>query len=295
VPPASLVHDGAADAALFDPATDHWRIVDSNTGALWTYEAWGDTTTDHDIFVPGDYDGDGLTDFSVYRSYPYGSPYGTWYVAYANGAPWNSWILGGQPGDVPVPGDYDGDGKTDFALYRPSDGYWHLFLSTEGGAEAVVEWGYPGDATLIPTPADYDGDGKTDVAFYNPADGHWYIVLSTTGVGESLNFGETDGSAVPAPGDYDGDGQADTAFYRTVDHVWYVYSTRSGTFYIYWGIDATDVPVPADDDGDGITDAAFYHPATGTFSIVQSSTGRGVAIAMPGWSPSQIPVLRRPQ
>lgn len=72
-------------------------------------------------------------------------------------------------------------------------------------------------------------------------------------------------------------------------------SCSSNPFYLSWGLDATDIPVPADYDGDGITGAAFSHPSTGTFYLVQSSTGRGVAIAMPGCSPSQIPVLRRPQ
>ena len=37
----------------------------------------------------------------------------------------------GTLGDVPVLGDYDGDGKADIAVYR--DGYWYILRSSDGG------------------------------------------------------------------------------------------------------------------------------------------------------------------
>ena len=36
----------------------------------------------------------------------------------------------GISGDVPVPGDYDGDGKTDMAVWRPSLGVWFIVNSS---------------------------------------------------------------------------------------------------------------------------------------------------------------------
>ena len=78
------------------------------------------------------------------------------------------WLrLGGASGDLPVAGDYDGDGEIDIAVFRPSTGQWFV-------ADRVVNsralsdylWGIPG--RICPVQGDYDGDGKNDVAVFRP-------------------------------------------------------------------------------------------------------------------------------
>jgi hypothetical protein len=56
-----------------------------------------------------------------------------------------------------VPADYDGDGRADIAVYRPSTGTWFVLQSSAGNATWVTfQWGLPND---IPLPANFDGDG----------------------------------------------------------------------------------------------------------------------------------------
>ena len=133
----------------------------------------------------GDFDGDGRSDFAVFRHRT-----GEWFIQ--NDFPRPVW---GFRSDIPVVGDYDGDRYADIAVFRPSDGVWYI------RGQGVVTWGGLGD---IPVPADYDGDGRTDVAIFRPSTGVWFVRGGLTaqwgGPGD-----------IPVPGDYNGDGAADVA------------------------------------------------------------------------------------
>ena len=109
---------------------------------------------------------------------------GTWYVALSSGGTIVSqW---GGSNFVPVPGDYDGDGKTDIAVYQSADGTWYVALSS--GGTIVSQWGGP---NFVPVPGDYDGDGRTDIAVYRSADGTWHVAPSS---GETTTVNQWGGS-----------------------------------------------------------------------------------------------------
>jgi hypothetical protein len=127
---------------------------------------------------------------------------------------------------TPVIGDYDGDGRSDVAVYGPNMSIWYHLQSSTG---QVVAWqyGWPG-AVLVP--ADYDGDGKTDLAVIDPATFVWYILHSSTGQLHTPQYGWS--AAVPVPADYDGDGKTDLAVLDSAAFVWYILDSSTGQLRI---------------------------------------------------------------
>lgn len=245
---------------------------------------------------PVDYDGDGRTDFSVLR-FPSGppSPFTYWNLRSTDGSISNG-PFGDAGTDFPTPGDYDGDGKDDLALYRsgqnPGDDGLFLILYSATNTFQAVLWGVTGDQ---PIPRDYDGDGITDMAVFregaSPGDpAFWYIRQTAFNfVQRSVQWGTTgDGTNnfdTPVPGDYDGDGKVDIAVYRfalpPANNFIILRSSDGAVQFQQWGNFNSDYILPGDYDGDGKTD--FCAGRTGAASsspliwqILLSSTGGSV-------------------
>ena len=193
----------------------------------------------------------------------------------------------------PVPtADFDIDGRSDIALFRPSTGQWFMLHSgTNFTTASAISLGLSTDVTVA---GDYDGDAKTDIAVFRASvsSTKWLILQSSTNYSTLASIEWGTAADTPVPGDYDADGRTDPAVYRPSTGQWFILqsSTNYATSVVrLWG-NSTDVTAPADYDGDGKTDIAVYRPSTGQWFILKSSTDfNGFLILMWG-NTTDIPV-----
>jgi len=221
------------------------------------YETDGDSDFERPLFFNEthsrklDFNWNGKSELALFNA-------GTWKVSgLANVS------LGIGAGDIPAPADYDGNGRTQYTIFRPSTQEWYKRKEDGSGNYAPVVFG---SSTDIPVPADYDGNGKSDIAVYSPSSGTWKMHYYINGafIDDTQVYGGTTGD-IPIPGDYEGLGKAAYAIYRPG-------STGQWLMYSYCRINfgtTGDVPVPGDYDGDGKTNPAMFHaPNTWTIATV---------------------------
>jgi hypothetical protein len=206
--------------------------------------------------------------------------------------------------------DFDGDGKTDLSIFRPSEGSWYINSSSAGAY--AFNWGIASDQIVS---GDFDGDGKNDYTVFRANEGKWYIANSASASTDIIMWGVAGDIAVsgdfidddldaddlvvfrpsnstwyvmdrfgntfskqwgqsgdrPVSGDFDGDDKSDFAVFRPSEGNWYIWRSSDNSAVItQWGV-ASDIVVPADYDGDGKDDIAVFRPSEGNWYILQSS------------------------
>lgn len=137
--------------------------------------------------------------------------------------------------------DFDGDGMPDYAVFRPSTGFWYILRSSDNGV-TISQFGVSGD---VPVDGDFDGDGRTDLAIFRPSSGEWWINHSASGSVFAAQFGQS--TDKPAVGDYDRDGRSDIAVWRPSTGEWSVLRSSDGFtsfFAVPFGANG-DIPIQA--------------------------------------------------
>jgi FG-GAP-like repeat len=267
--PGDYDGDNRLDLVVYNPVghfggalAGNWSVryssngYDTSTQTLRAFPHSYEGYTPQDVPLLADFNGDGRPDFVTFRGAT-----GEWAVYPTDWRfPWrlreefpageyNGHWQWGQPGDVPVPGDFDGDRFAELAVWRPSNGLWFLRMSSNGyqtSLAQVYQWGLPGDRPIV---GDFDADGRTDLCVWRPSNGVWYIVFASTSYNHAgrreVQWGLP--GDVPVAGDYDGDGRTDLAVWRPSTGFWYILFSSTGYSYAFassfqWGLPG-DVPL----------------------------------------------------
>jgi len=279
---AHYIHDRlglshGAQLGVFRPSSGHWHIMTANNN--WDHGQHHSIQcgANGDIPVPGDYLGTGKVQLAVFRPSS-----GHWYIKGAGTHDWsgssgNIQVQCGQNGDIPVPADYFGEGRLRMAVFRPSDGMWHIKgagLSDWGSSQGnmSIQCGMSGD---VPVPADYHGEGRARIAVWRPSNGTWYVNGSNQhnwghGGETSVQCGMS--GDIPVPADFHGEGRVRMCVWRPSNGTWYI----NGSNHHNWGHGGEtsvqcgmsgDIPVPASYHKDGRDRIAVWRPSDGKWYI----------------------------
>ena len=204
---------------------------------------------------------------------------GRWYLrnTATSGTADSVFDYGNPTGDLPVTGDWDGNGSVTPGVVRA--GTWYLRnANTEGVADVSFAYGNPGD---VPVTGDWDGNGSVTPGVVRNST--WYLRNSNTSGVADITFIYGDPGDVPVTGDWDSTGSSSPGVVR--NGTWFLRNANSS------GIaDATfgygnpgDIAVPGDWDGNGSTTPGvmrsgnWYIRNSNTSGIADTSFGYGDA------------------
>lgn len=293
--------DGKTDWVVFTPPSTvdgsfQFKILGNQTGSaagaplirIFDFGLFNDS------FSFDDYIGDRKTDLVVWRSgFRSGQPNNIFYVAQfpISGGDWtlDRAVRWGAPTDGFAPGDYDGDGKTDYtAIRRTANGLTWFILSSSTNTMRAVNFGNADLGHSAIHGADFTGDGRDELVVIATVGGvlTFYVGDAVTGDllftrqwGYSFNTSNIDRNLL-YPADYTGDGKADFVSVRRtgINLVWYILdpaaNTATATLWGYGSESAgnrEDIPMRGDYDGDGRQDIAVYRFSNHTFYVLKSS------------------------
>jgi hypothetical protein len=177
----------------------------------------------------------------------------------------------GSNGEVPVAGDFDGDGIDTIGGYDPATSCFFLRdTNAPGPADQTVCYG---PANAIPLIGDWDGDGTDTVGVYRPADGTFLLRNSNTPGNADIvfQFGGGGPGIIPLKGDWNGDGVDTIGLYIQSTGVIFLRNSNSGgaadVTFTFGAGGPDNLPVTGNFDGVGGDSVGLYINSTGVFFL----------------------------
>jgi hypothetical protein len=196
------------------------------------------------------------------------------------------------PGDVPIAGDWTGDGVTKTGFFNPSDNFFSLATSnaSNSGVLFVSPRGAAGD---LPVVGDWDGNGVTTTGLFRPTTNEFFLWNSNSfGVPDIVVAVGAPGD-LPLAGDWDGDGTTTIGLFRPSTNTFYLWNnnTAAGPDVVVSVGAPGDLPIVGDWDGNGTTTIGLFRPSTNTFYLWNSFSASAPDIAIPYGAPNDLPVV----
>jgi putative chitinase len=179
----------------------------------------------------------------------------------------------GRPGELPVAGDWDGDGRDTPAIYRRPEGTADL-LDAQGVVTDRVHLGGAESGPAFPVAGDWYGDGIDTLGLYLPDRGV-FVLHHDHGSSTTLSVGPLPGAdALPVAGDWNGDGSDTVGLYLRARGEFLLYH-QDGTTTARLGPAGTSdtFPVAGDWNGDGHDTVGIYRRSRSTFLVDDRDLG----------------------
>jgi hypothetical protein len=231
---------------LFKTRTHEWQLRRNITGTNSGCDAdlcinpWRNKNIPAigSLWIPivGDWAGTGTDELGIYSPSGSTNQGSRWYLDRNGNEKWNGCGKDrcirsfGQPGDLPVAGDWNGTGKSKIGSFRPSTGEWFLDLDDDGRIDScsidrcIASFGQPGD---LPAVGDWDATGTSKVGLFRPGSGEWFLDLNGNGQWDGCNvdkcvsgFGQE--GDLPVAGDWDATGSSKIGVFRAATSEWFL-------------------------------------------------------------------------
>ncbi len=179
----------------------------------------------------------------------------------------------GVVGDFPVAGDWDGDGRDEIGVWRPSNGLFYLDIDGDRAwdrGDSVRSFGIGTDLPLI---GDWNGDGVDDIGVWRPSKRSFYLDANGSGVWDAgdaiVPFGLS--GDMPLAGDWNGDGIDEVGVGRPGTGRFFLDFNGNdrwdmGDMACSYGI-ASDIPLAGDWNADGADEIGVWRPSQHRFLL----------------------------